>query len=333
MSTRSRSSRCSSSCGGELLRARCSIACLERLARLVGGLAGGGALARAAARRRCAAGSAARPCGPRYWIRTSSSAAVSRRRAIACSASARMSVDPLGHCGRHPTAQLVEGDGRRHRGVERVGRDRDVRDVVGAARRPRPAARRARSRPGASTTLALERHTYVSLSAKVLAAARRRRVRARSSRPGDRPTARRARAGPRTRAPIDARTAFGPYGSAVPGPSATRGGAERLRRAQHRADVARVVDAVQVHAQRPGRRRRPPLLVHRERPRARAEARRRRQQRRLDLDARQAAARRAYRSMASTRRRRPPTADPRPRPRTARRARASAGAGGACGSP
>ena len=44
-------------------------------------------------------------------------------------------------------------------------------------------------------------------------------------------------------APMLARTAFGAYGSAHPGPSATLRGAERQRAAQHRADVARVADA------------------------------------------------------------------------------------------
>ena len=48
-------------------------------------------------------------------------------------------------------------------------------------------------------------------------------------------------------------------------------GAERERRAQHRADVAGIVDAPQRDAQRPGRRGRPALAVDGERARARAE--------------------------------------------------------------
>ena len=94
-------------------------------------------------------------------------------------------------------------------------------------------------------------------------------------------------------APMLARTAFGLNGSAVPGPIATDDGAERLGGAQDRADVAGIVDAVQVDAQRAGRLRRPPLLVDRERPRPGRQPRRLREQLRLDLDALQAAAGRA----------------------------------------
>ena len=94
-------------------------------------------------------------------------------------------------------------------------------------------------------------------------------------------------------APMLARTAFGPNGSAVPGPSATDEAPNAWADAQDRADVARVVDAVQVHAQRSGRRHSPPLLVDRERPGSRTQARGVRQQLGLDLDPWQAAAGRA----------------------------------------
>ena len=85
------------------------------------------------------------------------------------------------------------------------------------------------------------------------AAARRRGPPARSCGPAaPRPSRTRA-TGTSNSAPIDARTAFGPYGSAVPGPSATRSGAEGQRAPQRGADVAGVVDAPQRQAQRAGR--------------------------------------------------------------------------------
>ena len=56
-----------------------------------------------------------------------------------------------------------------------------------------------------------------------------------------------ARAGGRAKIePMLARTALGEYGSAQPGPSTTGPSAERVRRADDRADVARVLDAVEV---------------------------------------------------------------------------------------
>ena len=92
-------------------------------------------------------------------------------------------------------------------------------------------------------------------------------------------------------APIDARTAFDAV--RVGGARAERdaAGAERERRAQHRADVAGVVHAPQRDAHRPGRRRRPALRVDRERARARAELGDLLQQVRRDLLARRAPSR------------------------------------------
>ncbi len=49
--------------------------------------------------------------------------------------------------------------------------------------------------------------------------------------------------------------------------------AERLRRAQHRTDVPRVPDAMQVHAQRTTRRHGPALLVHTDHARSRTQCR------------------------------------------------------------
>ena len=108
--------------------------------------------------------------------------------------------------------QLVEGHGRRHGGVEgvRVG-DRDVRDVVARghdgsraglrARRRRPASRRRR--------------------ATARAAARPRGRRARPAGRAARRRCARGATGTENSAPIEARTALCPYGSALPGPSAT----------------------------------------------------------------------------------------------------------------
>ena len=61
---------------------------------------------------------------------------------------------------------------------------------------------------------------------------------------------------------------LGPWGSAQPGPERDGGGAEGVRGAQDRADVAGVTDAVEVDAQGP-QRRPPALLIDGERARAR----------------------------------------------------------------
>ena len=114
-----------------------------------------------------------------------------------------------------------------------------------------------------------------------------------SVRPGSSADASCRASGTANTAPMLARTALGPNGSAQSGPERDASGAERRRRAQHRADVARVVDAVQVHAQRPGRRRRPALLVDGQRARARGQPGGGRQQLGLDLGPVQPAARRA----------------------------------------
>ena len=109
-------------------------------------------------------------------------------------------------------------------------------------------------------------------------------------------------------------------------------GPERERGAQHRADVAGVVDAPQRDAQRPDRRGRPALAVDRERARARAELGDLGQQRLGDLLAREPGARppRAAPTAASPRPRRR-RAGPRPRPRTRPACRATC-APPACGS-
>ena len=78
-------------------------------------------------------------------------------------------------------------------------------------------------------------------------------------------------------APMLARTALGPNGSALPGPSATLAGAERL--ARERSTVPTLPGSrtpCRYDAQRPGRRRRPALLVDRQRRACPSPARRRR---------------------------------------------------------
>ena len=112
----------------------------------------------------------------------------------------------------------------------------------------------------------------------------------------------------------------------VPGPERDAAGPERERGAQHRADVAGVVDAPQRDAQRPGRRRRPALGVDRERARARAELGDLGQQRRRDLLAREpgAGGHQPQPTAASPRPRRR-RAGPRPRPRTRPACRATCG--------
>ena len=82
-------------------------------------------------------------------MRSSSSSALDDAPAIAASASARSSA-MRSITSRHPR-QLVQRDGRRHRGVQRVRRDRDLRDRGRRRRRRPPAARRARRRRRASS--------------------------------------------------------------------------------------------------------------------------------------------------------------------------------------
>ena len=89
-------------------------------------------------------------------------------------------------------------------------------------------------------------------------------------RPGSSATSRTRATGTENSAPIEARTALWPYGSALPGPSATQRRAERQRGADDRADVARVADAPQRDAARPDGRR-PALRVDADRARAGAE--------------------------------------------------------------
>ena len=144
-----------------------------------------------------------------------------------------------------PSGELVEGHGRRHGGVQRVGvGDRDVGDVVAGGDDVATAALRARRRRRASARR----------RPAARAAARLRGRRARPAGPGSSPMLRTRATGTENSAPIDARTALWPYGSALPGPSATRDGAERQRGADDRADVAGVADAPQRDAPRPDRR-------------------------------------------------------------------------------
>ncbi len=156
---------------------------------------------------------------------------------------------------------LVEGDRRRHRGVQRLRADRDPHRAVARRHQLRRQTRRARRRSssvaGAASGPARPPASACASSAIVS--------------PGSSATVAARATGTWKIAPMLARTAFGPYGSAQPGPSTTAGGAERERAAQHRADVAGVGDPVQVDGERAERRRRPALLVDGERARARAE--------------------------------------------------------------
>ncbi len=144
--------------------------------------------------------------------------------------------------------------------------------------------------------------------------ARRRGRRGRSARrAAPRASATRA-TGTEKIAPMLARTALGPYGSAQPGPERDRRGAEGERRAQDGADVARVADAPQRDAAAGRSGLGPALLVDRRRARARPERRDAREH--LGLDVLAGPIRRS--SSAPSRRRRPRRAGPRPRRRTAR---------------
>ena len=200
------------------------------------------------------------------------------------------------------------------------------------ARRPRPAARHARSRPAASSFFGAGPVISETGSPKIVqgfaGAGHERDLDAREV----------ADVGARERAPRTPRpsTRAPPWGCTGPRcrPERHARRAERLRRAQHRPDVARDRERRAGTRTAAGRRRRPPLLVHRQRPRARAQARGARQRARARPRCRQDRCPPPHTARwRSSRSRRPNPADPHPRRRTARRARASAGAGGACGSP
>ena len=133
-------------------------------------------------------------------------------------------------------------------------------------------------------------------------------------------------------APMRRAGGFGPYGSALPGPG-RRTPLRTPRRAEDRADVARVVDAVQVDADRAERRRREtaprrwPARVCRRRARRRSPA----PPHRPRAPAARCPRRRTARP-ASSRSHRPRRVGPRPRPRTGRRARGPGGGPATCGS-
>ncbi len=177
------------------------------------------------------------------------------------------------------TRDLVQRDRRRHRRVERLRDDRDPRAALArgdhVARQPVALGADEQRQRRAGATLACsavgdraQRLGRVGAQRDPLARQLGDVVHARDRDGEDRAHARahglrRVHVGA-ARAERDAR------------------GAERVRRAQDRADVARVADAVQVDAQRPGRRA-PGLLVDGDHARARAERRGALQRRRVDV--------------------------------------------------
>ena len=183
-------------------------------------------------------------------------------------------------------------------------RDRDVGD---ARRRPR---RRRRAGPRAR-----RRRRVTSPSQRARAAARPRGDQ-RDARAGQLARRSSTRAtGTAKIAPIDARTALGPNGSARVGARARRDAAPKA--SALRSTVPTLPGsphAPQRHAQRPGRRR-PALLVDAERARARAQRRDAVEQLGLARRRRPAAQHVDRRPAGAARR---PPAGPRPRPRSAR---------------
>ena len=233
---------------------------LERPARLVGGLADRAALlgrqlgdAAQQVRQLGLAAEEARPARPRArrWSRRVGDRRLRRRRAAR---------DPLGHAGGHPSCTRTgrpSPPSRRSATPSAIGM---WRDLVARGEHVRRAALRARRRPRASRrarrSSASGRPSRATSATRAAGQLGRRRARA--------PPAREQRA-------HRGAHGLGPYGSALPGPSATLPAPNASARAQHGADVARVADAPQRHAQRPDRRGRPALRVDADRPRARAE--------------------------------------------------------------
>ena len=255
---------------------------LERLARLVGRLADGAAL------RGLELGDAAqhlRQLGLAPEVAHAQLLELPRcrggRRRSPPRPRARSCCDPLDHdagtlsMSRPSAGHLVQRHRRRHRGVQRLA--------------PRSGSARTR-RTRASTSSGSPSRSAPTSSVQRRAAARSG---PRSGSPA--PAHERDRARPAARASaVDARERDGEdraharahrlraVGVGAAGPERDARGAEGLRGAQHRADVAGVADAVQVHAQRP-RGRAPALLVDADHARARAErgdARERRRARR-----------------------------------------------------
>ena len=326
----------------ELARARGDLG-LERLARLVRGLADRAALARARGRARRAAGWAARPCA-----RADAPAAP---RAPRSSPPRRSPPHPLPgsrRCdrssARHPTVSLLRPPRRARGGAEPSGSLRTGRRSPpsrrsatptgsGCGRRRSAAASTSAGRPSRSaptSSVASPGSGPVSGSPSPATSAMRspgrsarrpllvaRCARRRSRHPRDRHREDRPHARPHR---------LGPVGVGAAGAQRDAGRSERERAAQHGADVAGVADAPQGDAQR-ARRRRPALLVDRERARARAQRRCAREQLGLDLGALEpAAGGDEPLDAAPSRRRRPPRAGPRPRPRSAPPCRARCGA-------
>ena len=162
-----------------------------------------------------------------------------------------------------PYLDFVERDRRRHRGVERLRVDRDVGGRVARGEHVAPAAPRARRRPPACTSPCL-RTSQSGLPACAPPA--------RPSGPGSSSTEVTRTTGTEKIAPIDARTAFGPNGSAVPGPSATLAAPNA---SAERSTVPTLPGSPTPHSATqtgPAGARRPALRVDGERARARARA-------------------------------------------------------------
>ena len=275
---------------------------------------------------RCSGGSSATPrssCGssalrPRKAIRTSSSAArVGGGRDRGLRPAAADLVDPVEcscACG-HPTSARTarrSPPSRRSASRSAIG----MRATSSAARAPRRAARRARRRPAASTSRVWRSRAQRRRIARVRRAARRDE-RDRRARAGCRRSAARA-SGTAKIAPIDARTAFGPNGSAVPGPSATHEAPNASRERSTVPTLPGVADAVQVDAQRADGAR-PPSAARRRRARAcpsRAPRPPASSSGSTSMPGRPLPAAAKRSTAAPSRRRRPPPADPRPRRRS-----------------
>ena len=292
---------------------------LERLARLVGGLADRAALLRRqlgdAAQQVRQLGLAPEVADAQLLERVARRSPRRSRPRPRCELrrSARSCGRTLSRAGRMRlvAGHLVQRDGRRHRGVQRLAaRSGSCATRRRRAQRPRRAGR-SRSAPTSSVS------SPAAGPAQRLAGAARR---ARRAAPGSSPTSRDARQRHREDRAHLARTAFGPNGSAQPGPSATHAAPKASAERSTVPTLPGSPTPQQADAQRPGGR--PPSAARRRR--ARASPSRAPETRasdlRLDLRRRRARCppRRSARAPASRPRRRPP-AGPRPRRRSARR--------------